>query len=92
MPKENTCPEQDNNREYMQAIIQWVSTSYDYLKQCKTIDTNEVNVSSISYGKRINSLITIKMIKLTMYPTNTLLDKCFKSSSNFLYSTLDASR
>jgi hypothetical protein len=85
MPKENTCPEQDNNKEYMQAIIQWVSTSYDYLisinKQCKTIDINEVNVLSISYGKSINSSITIEMIKLTMYPTNTLLNKCFKSSS-----------
>jgi hypothetical protein len=59
----------------MQAIIQWVSTSYDYLisinKQCKTIDINEVNVLLINYGKSINSLIPIEMIKPTMYLTNT---------------------
>jgi hypothetical protein len=68
----------------------------DYLllinKKYKTIDTNEVNVLPISYGKSINSSITIKMMKLTMYPTNTLLNKCFKSSFNFLSLKMVASR
>jgi hypothetical protein len=38
-------------KEYMQAIIQWVSTSCNYLtsiyKQCETTDINEINVLSI---------------------------------------------
>ena len=44
----NTCLEQDNNKRYMQAIFQWVSTSQDYLiniyKQL-AINVDEVNVS-----------------------------------------------
>jgi hypothetical protein len=64
----------------MQAITQWVGTSYDYLisinKHCKTIDINEVNVLLISYGKSTNSSITIEMMWQTIYLINHLLNKC----------------
>jgi hypothetical protein len=72
----------------MQAITQWVSTSYNYLtsvcKQCKTTYINEINVFINIAMENINSSIAIEMMWQTMYLINHLLNKCFQPSPNCL--------